>query len=89
MNDSYIQTNRQNPWKLVYIVRNVIIARPQANRQISYRIYNIIIQVGETKEKNTYTAKRRDILEIHPPDAQEISQGWGFYTSRPENLYPQ
>ena len=33
-----------------------------------------------------YTAERRDVLENTPPEAQEISQGRGFCTPRPERL---
>ena len=33
-----------------------------------------------------YTAERRDVLENTLPEAQEISQGWGFCTPRPERL---
>ena len=33
-----------------------------------------------------YTAKRRDVLENTLPEAQEISQGRGFCTPRPERL---
>ena len=33
-----------------------------------------------------YTAERRDVLENTLPDAQEISQGRGFCTPRPERL---
>ena len=33
-----------------------------------------------------YTAERRDVLENTLPEAQEISQGRGFCTPRPERL---
>ena len=32
-----------------------------------------------------YTAERKDVLENTLPEAQEISQGRGFCTPRPEN----
>ena len=35
---------------------------------------------------NPYTTERRDVLENTPPEAQEISQGRGFCTPRPERL---
>ena len=35
---------------------------------------------------NPYTAERRDVSENTPPEAQEISQGRGFCTPRPERL---
>ena len=35
---------------------------------------------------NPYTAERRDVSENTPPEAQEISQGRGFCTPRPERM---
>ena len=35
---------------------------------------------------NPYNAERREVSENTPPEAQEISQGRGFCTPRPERL---
>ena len=36
---------------------------------------------------NPYTAERRDVSENTPPEAQEISQGRGFCTPRPKDVF--
>ena len=46
---------------------------------------NINITAGK-EILNPYTAERRDVSENTPPEAQEISQGRGFCTPRPERL---
>ena len=63
---------------------NIVQSPFPSEASVMYPYWGEILSLGTVLYP--YTAERRDVLENTLPEVQEISQGWGFCTPRPERL---